>query len=155
MSSTIIPIDVTWRSAVQHALISSVCVTRRTPIKALAFCFAIRTSCQVLTMVLSLRCLLSQSLRARTVAPSIRRFHPTAAKMTEHLTGRCVCGSLKYSLDLKSADDARTTLCHCQSCKRAFGTNYGVTTKVCSYPSRSVAGQDDSVEAILFRNDDY
>jgi hypothetical protein len=50
--------------------------------------------------------------------------------MALDLQGRCVCGSLKYSVNLKSADDARTTLCHCKSCRRAFGTNYGLTTKV-------------------------
>ncbi|KAJ9160690.1 DUF636-domain-containing protein [Coniochaeta hoffmannii] len=46
------------------------------------------------------------------------------------LKGRCVCSSLKYSVNLNSADDARTTLCHCKSCRRAFGANYGLTTKV-------------------------
>jgi len=47
-----------------------------------------------------------------------------------HLKGRCVCNALQYSLHLDSPDDARTTLCHCHSCRRAFGTNYGLTAKV-------------------------
>ncbi|KAF5517882.1 hypothetical protein CGCA056_v011233 [Colletotrichum aenigma] len=50
--------------------------------------------------------------------------------MATTLTGRCVCAQLQYSAKLASTDDARTSLCHCSSCKRAFGTNYGLTTKV-------------------------
>ncbi|KAF2453624.1 DUF636 domain protein [Lineolata rhizophorae] len=47
-----------------------------------------------------------------------------------HLTGSCYCGTIRYSLNLSSPDDARTSLCHCRSCKKAFGTNYGLTAKV-------------------------
>lgn len=50
--------------------------------------------------------------------------------MALDLKGRCVCSALRYSVNLNSAADARTTLCHCKSCRRAFGTNYGLTTKV-------------------------
>ncbi|KAF8176207.1 Mss4-like protein [Mycena galopus ATCC 62051] len=50
--------------------------------------------------------------------------------MAIQLKGRCVCNALQYSLHLSTADEARTTLCHCQSCRRAFGGNYGLTTKV-------------------------
>jgi len=50
--------------------------------------------------------------------------------MTIHMQGRCVCKKLQYSLDLDSPEAARTTLCHCHSCRRAFGTNYGLTAKV-------------------------
>lgn len=50
--------------------------------------------------------------------------------MALHLQGGCVCKKLQYSLDLDSADEARATLCHCHSCRRAFGTNYGLTAKV-------------------------
>jgi hypothetical protein len=46
------------------------------------------------------------------------------------LKGHCVCSKLKYTVSLKSEEEARTTLCHCSSCRRAFGTNYGLTTKV-------------------------
>lgn len=52
------------------------------------------------------------------------------AIMTIHMQGRCVCKKLQYSLDLNSTENARTTLCHCHSCRRAFGTNYGLTAKV-------------------------
>lgn len=44
--------------------------------------------------------------------------------------GKCVCGALKYSVTLDSPDDARTSLCHCHNCRHAFGTNFGLTTKV-------------------------
>lgn len=50
--------------------------------------------------------------------------------MTITFTGQCTCGSLRYSVDLESPDAARTSLCHCSSCRRAFGTNFGLTTKV-------------------------
>jgi hypothetical protein len=46
------------------------------------------------------------------------------------LTGTCFCGNLKYQLHLKSKDDARTSLCHCSSCKKAFGGAFGLTIKV-------------------------
>ncbi|KAJ5369487.1 hypothetical protein N7509_014099 [Penicillium cosmopolitanum] len=45
-------------------------------------------------------------------------------------TGSCVCRKLEYKLSLASPEDARTSLCHCRNCKKAFGTNYGLTTKV-------------------------
>ncbi|KAJ7891264.1 Mss4-like protein [Mycena olivaceomarginata] len=50
--------------------------------------------------------------------------------MAVQLKGRCVCNALQYSLHLSAPGEARTTLCHCQSCRRAFGSNYGLTTKV-------------------------
>jgi len=52
--------------------------------------------------------------------------------MTHTLRGRCVCDRVRYTLDLEQAPEeaARTTLCHCRSCWRAFGTNYGLTAKV-------------------------
>ncbi|KAK0739444.1 Mss4-like protein [Apiosordaria backusii] len=46
------------------------------------------------------------------------------------LKGSCTCKALQYTLSLPSLDEARTTLCHCSSCRRAFGTNYGLTAKV-------------------------
>ncbi|PGH31861.1 hypothetical protein GX50_05359 [[Emmonsia] crescens] len=45
-------------------------------------------------------------------------------------TGSCYCRAIQYQLNLTSPDDARTSLCHCRSCKKAFGTNYGLTAKV-------------------------
>ncbi|GCB18891.1 putative glutathione-dependent formaldehyde-activating enzyme [Aspergillus awamori] len=44
--------------------------------------------------------------------------------------GSCFCHKITYNLNLSSPDDARTSLCHCSSCKKAFGTNYGLTAKV-------------------------
>ncbi|CAI7660506.1 unnamed protein product [Penicillium viridicatum] len=46
------------------------------------------------------------------------------------LTGSCICRNIEYELKLASIDDARTSLCHCRNCKKAFGTNYGLTAKV-------------------------
>lgn len=75
-------------------------------------------------------------------------------------TGSCYCRNIQYTLALASPDDARTSLCHCHNCKvrgpsqlllhcisgdmkisssnylptiwhqKAFGTNYGLTSKV-------------------------
>ncbi|KAK0386677.1 hypothetical protein NLU13_6512 [Sarocladium strictum] len=50
--------------------------------------------------------------------------------MPQTFSGSCVCQSLQYNLSLDSPDDARTSLCHCHSCRRAFGTNFGLTMKV-------------------------
>ncbi|OKL60685.1 hypothetical protein UA08_03969 [Talaromyces atroroseus] len=46
------------------------------------------------------------------------------------LTGSCYCENIKYQVSLSSLDDARTSLCHCINCKKAFGTNYGLTAKM-------------------------
>ncbi|KAI0701633.1 DUF636 domain protein [Earliella scabrosa] len=46
------------------------------------------------------------------------------------LTGSCYCRALRYEVNLTSADDARTSLCHCRNCKKAFGANYGLTAKI-------------------------
>ncbi|RMJ25299.1 DUF636 domain protein [Aspergillus sp. HF37] len=45
-------------------------------------------------------------------------------------SGSCFCRSIQYNITLSSPDEARTSLCHCQNCKKAFGTNYGLTAKV-------------------------
>ena len=47
-----------------------------------------------------------------------------------HLTGSCTCRNPTYTLSLASPSDTRTSLCHCRNCKKAFGTNYGLTAKV-------------------------
>jgi hypothetical protein len=77
----------------------------------------------------------SRPLRSRPILSTavipIRHLTLTqSTKMGVNLKGHCVCKALTYSVSLDSPDDARTTLCHCQSCRRAFGTNYGLTTKV-------------------------
>lgn len=75
---------------------------------------------------------LSQTVTASTAPPTFQIRNPLlqTSIMSIHMNGHCVCKNLQYSLELDSLDDARTTLCHCNSCKRAFGTNYGLTTKV-------------------------
>ncbi|KAI9926357.1 hypothetical protein MW887_004121 [Aspergillus wentii] len=45
-------------------------------------------------------------------------------------TGSCYCRKIQYNLTLSSPDEARTSICHCRNCKKAFGTNYGLTAKV-------------------------
>ncbi|KAJ5550332.1 Glutathione-dependent formaldehyde-activating enzyme/centromere protein V [Penicillium sp. DV-2018c] len=61
-------------------------------------------------------------------------------------TGSCFCRNIEYELRLENDDDARTSVCHCRNCKcwmikqtllliweteqKAFGTNYGLTSKV-------------------------
>ncbi|OQD70213.1 hypothetical protein PENDEC_c025G04344 [Penicillium decumbens] len=45
-------------------------------------------------------------------------------------TGSCFCRNIEYELQLNSPDEARASLCHCRSCKKAFGTNYGLTAKI-------------------------
>lgn len=52
----------------------------------------------------------------------------TTEKLT--LSGGCYCGKLRYELSLNSKDEARTSLCHCGNCKKAFGGVFGVTVKV-------------------------
>lgn len=57
--------------------------------------------------------------------------------------GQCVCGKLQYTLALDSPDAARTSLCHCLSCRRAFGTNFGLTTKVSTPSSETKSSAGD------------
>ncbi|KAI0339727.1 hypothetical protein BDW22DRAFT_1335764 [Trametopsis cervina] len=62
-------------------------------------------------------------------------------------SGGCYCGEVRYGLHLGSLDDARTSLCHCNSCKvcdepamnecaltcfrqKFFGTAFGLTAKI-------------------------
>ncbi|KAK2805074.1 hypothetical protein FQN50_006319 [Emmonsiellopsis sp. PD_5] len=45
-------------------------------------------------------------------------------------TGSCYCRAIQYQLNLASPDEARASLCHCRNCKKAFGTNFGLTAKV-------------------------
>lgn len=62
--------------------------------------------------------------------PQLHRWQPQKQTMAVHLQGRCVCNRVRYALELPSGGEARTTLCHCHSCRRAFGANYGLTAKV-------------------------
>ncbi|KAB8222843.1 Mss4-like protein [Aspergillus novoparasiticus] len=54
--------------------------------------------------------------------------------------GSCYCRDIEYELSLASPDDARTSLCHCKSCKKAFGTNYGLTAKIPKDALRLIKG---------------
>lgn len=51
--------------------------------------------------------------------------------MTKMLsTGSCYCRAITYQVELNSADDARTSLCHCKNCKKFTGGPFGTTTKI-------------------------
>jgi hypothetical protein len=58
-----------------------------------------------------------------------------------NLTGSCFCRDVKYRLHLNSTDDARTSLCHCSNCKKAFGGAFGLTSKV---PLKAFSYDQDS-----------
>jgi len=45
-------------------------------------------------------------------------------------TGSCYCRAITYQVELNSADDARTSLCHCKNCKKFTGGPFGVTSKI-------------------------
>lgn len=42
--------------------------------------------------------------------------------MTETLTGGCLCGAVRYSLDA-NAEPLYSVICHCQNCKKSSGTH--------------------------------
>ncbi|KIP01830.1 hypothetical protein PHLGIDRAFT_326289 [Phlebiopsis gigantea 11061_1 CR5-6] len=44
--------------------------------------------------------------------------------------GGCYCSSVRYEVNVQSATETRTSICHCRSCKKFFGTGFGLTTKV-------------------------
>ena len=54
----------------------------------------------------------------------------TDIKQSLKLAGTCYCKSLTYQLNLDDKKDARTTLCHCENCKKAFGGAFGLAAKV-------------------------
>lgn len=73
-----------------------------------------------------------QTLRANPSSPLLftsTSLSQLTRKMTT-LTGSCYCKNIQYEVSLNSPDDARTSLCHCRNCKKAFGTNYGLTAKI-------------------------
>ncbi|KAI0032240.1 DUF636 domain protein [Vararia minispora EC-137] len=73
------------------------------------------------------------------------------------LTGSCYCRAITYELKLDSLDDARTSICHCVNCKKAFGTNYGLTAKVPNESYRLLTGEpkehaaDNGTDTVLHR----
>ena len=56
------------------------------------------------------------------------------------LTGGCYCKKITYTIRLASSDEAQTTICHCQSCKKTFGSAFGVTVKVAVTAVRMTGG---------------
>jgi hypothetical protein len=67
-----------------------------------------------------------------------------------HLTGSCFCRDITYTVSLNSKDDARTSLCHCSCCKKAFGGAFGLTTKI---PIESFEYNDKSGKATIHGGD--
>lgn len=45
-------------------------------------------------------------------------------------TGGCYCKKLTYNIRVISRDEVRTTICHCKSCKKTFGSAFAATVKV-------------------------
>lgn len=119
------------------------------------------------------------------VRPFAFRFSSSTARSTKILgraimptyRGSCFCRNIEYELQLDSPDDARTSLCHCRSCKvlifssagtvhafltilfsqKAFGTNYGLTAKVPKNAFHVTAGNpkehtaDNGSGAVIYR----
>ncbi|KAI0091420.1 Mss4-like protein [Irpex rosettiformis] len=54
--------------------------------------------------------------------------------------GGCYCGEIRYELHLGTPNEGRTSLCHCHSCKKFFGTAFGLTTKVPKEALRMMRG---------------
>ncbi|KAG4413803.1 hypothetical protein IFR04_013075 [Cadophora malorum] len=63
-----------------------------------------------------------------------------------HYTGSCYCGAIKYTFDVLPSE-ARTSLCHCHNCKKFFGTNYGLTTKIPASSYKIIEGEPKIHEA--------
>lgn len=42
--------------------------------------------------------------------------------MTETLTGGCLCGAVRYSLEA-NAEPLYSVICHCWNCKKSSGTH--------------------------------
>ncbi|EIN08037.1 DUF636 domain protein [Punctularia strigosozonata HHB-11173 SS5] len=51
------------------------------------------------------------------------------------------CRAIEYELTLDSPDSARTSLCHCTNCKKAFGGAFGLTAKVSKDAIRYTKGK--------------
>lgn len=55
------------------------------------------------------------------------------------LKGSCLCGAIRYELD---APLGQIGICHCQRCRKASGTAYGVNATVDAAGFRLIAGAD-------------
>ncbi|BAE58693.1 unnamed protein product [Aspergillus oryzae RIB40] len=83
---------------------------------------------------------LSQFSRPNLYCSSSIHFFQSPPRAMPTYPGSCYCRDIEYELSLASPDDARTSLCHCKSCKKAFGTNYGLTAKIPKDALRLIKG---------------
>ncbi|KAI0014254.1 Mss4-like protein [Xylariaceae sp. FL0662B] len=59
------------------------------------------------------------------------------------LPGGCYCGAVRYTITLNDPEsEARTSICHCRSCKKFTGCNYGITTKIPKSSFQITQGRD-------------
>ncbi|KAF5361022.1 hypothetical protein D9756_004624 [Leucocoprinus leucothites] len=56
-------------------------------------------------------------------------------------TGSCYCGDIKYELILGSPEEARTSICYCENCRRWTGSAFGITTKIPKEAYNQTKGQ--------------
>jgi len=63
-----------------------------------------------------------------------------------HYTGSCYCRAIKYEFEV-SPDETRTSLCHCHNCKKFFGANFGITTKIPASEFKITGGHPKTHEA--------
>jgi hypothetical protein len=59
------------------------------------------------------------------------------------LSGSCLCGSIKYSVD---ADPIMTAACHCKDCQKQTGTAYSVIVGV---PAAAVSVDGDTMKTFV------
>ncbi len=52
-------------------------------------------------------------------------------------TGTCLCGGVRYALDVQSL---RIELCHCRSCRKSNGSAYGANASVAAAAFRVIEG---------------
>lgn len=59
------------------------------------------------------------SITAQNPPNSVSFYHQSHHHLTkmQSYPGSCFCHKITYNLNLSSPDDARTSLCHCRSCK--------------------------------------
>ena len=55
------------------------------------------------------------------------------------LTGRCLCGGVRYEID---GEIGSVVYCHCSQCRRASGTAFATNASVRAEHFRLVAGRD-------------
>lgn len=84
---------------------------------------------------------LSQIPKPKDTRTTHRAISSTTSRTMPQYTGSCYCRNIRYEISLDSPDDARTSLCHCSNCKKAFGTNYGLTAKILKDALRLTAGK--------------